>query len=204
MILKICPICLTLNLSPLGEHPPEHRPMQLQIQSTMMCKPSARRCLSKWWRHWRWLMVKKTSSLLGKLRFWSVDVLFCLSGFVQSTASCSIIATEQFCVWVGPSSWWPDLSEGEWERLGLDGLWRETDHLEDLPDCRGQGTVTNLETKSCKVAKQGRTFQCRDLIIWWKRNFAKNPPTKVWSFTTVPAGPPSQELFTCLTLMIII
>lgn len=129
---------------PPGQHPPEFRATQLQIQSTMMCKPSAHRCQSKWWRRWRWLMVKQTSSLLCYVTcrgigptsqfifidLFLVDVRFCLSVLPLNLPVC-----------VGPSSWWPDFSEGEWERLGLDGLWRETDHLEDLPDRRGKGRV---------------------------------------------------------------
>lgn len=129
---------------PPGQHPPEFRATQLQSQSTMMCKPSAHRCQSKWWRRWRWLMVKQTSSLLCYVTcrgigptsqfifidLFLVDVRFCLSVLPLNLPVC-----------VGPSSWWPDFSEGEWERLGLDGLWRETDHLEDLPDRRGKGRV---------------------------------------------------------------
>lgn len=43
-------------------------------------------------------------------------------------------------VFASSSSRRPDLGEGERERLGLDGVWRATHHLEDLPDGRGQGT----------------------------------------------------------------
>lgn len=64
----------------------------------------------------------------------------------------SLFSAERFRVRVGSSSGRPDLREGEWEWLGLDGLWRETDHLEDLPDCRGQGTAPPQSTQT--VGKQ--------------------------------------------------
>lgn len=82
-----------------------------------------------------------------------------LSLFSFIYSSLMPVSVRQYCLWiflcVGPSSWWPDFSEGEWERLGLDGLWRETDHLEDLPDCRGKGRVHRKDPKlKTQVAKQ--------------------------------------------------